>query len=125
MFISPVKEIDSLRMSVLKNRVRSCKSIIVSGGMTVVNLGDGKWWSSWLGWNNGAYLPGGHYHATQTLLRCLEKLGVVSKAAVDKHLAICKSEYDRINKQHDIRTLHRLAKDLGFNLTKKRLKTNK
>lgn len=111
---SPVKAIDGLYCEESLSRATKVESAVCVNGMIVIKIDAGRYWCSWKPVREGALVPG-HWGSHMTnLMRGLQKLGMISKADVEAHLAYEKRATEQREIKSDREQLEYLAKKHGF-----------
>lgn len=115
-FISPVEKIDHLVLKKIPtDRTINVVKATRDGRVTLLLASDGKVYSSAA--DNFSYSLGRHINQTSTM-RALRRLGVITKAQMEQHLAACEQRSLRRNMRHAADSITTDAKLLGIQLTK-------
>jgi len=115
--VSPQDEIEQINLIDATATPRKVQSVVAVGNQIIIKVNErtviianrankGKW----------AYPPTVRsfgFGWIPSALKGLQKLGIVSKAAVDAHIEYCQHRDREYSKKNDLDTLERLAKEYG------------
>ncbi len=115
-FISPVEKIDHLVLEKIPtNRTINVVKATRDGRVSLLLASDGKVYSSAA--DSFSYTLGKHDRQTSTM-RALQRLGVITKAQMEQHLAACERRTVQREKMHAADAISSYAETLGIKLTK-------
>lgn len=114
MLISPVPEIEALHMTKVTCRPTCCEKMVIVDGMIIVRLNGNRWWCNWESFHKYALLPDKWDGRVEALLQGLMRLGMITKDAYTRHMAVATDASRFRELCDDQKTLERLAKQYHF-----------